>query len=226
MQRKPVVTEVRTPTDTWSGLGFSKSMPAEAAKELRNISRRCYKPYLSTIGSQQNQVLTHQVIVQQTQQTCILMFDTKRCHRVFSLLPPQSWAAQSAKVSNGSNSENWRDRRGSASSSMPVPSSSCSSSYSSSPPSTFSASPSSIPTFSSSVNRSRDDRPCKSHPCASADRQQTTLKNFLVLSPRWGQQRLLGGVLRIQEGFILQSAQPVPSDYRRPAWAAQPTWPH
>lgn len=60
MQKKPVVTEVRTPTDTWSGLGFSKSMPAEAVKELRSISRRCYKPYLSTIGTQQNQVLNHQ----------------------------------------------------------------------------------------------------------------------------------------------------------------------
>lgn len=60
MQRKPVVTEVRTPTDTWSGLGFSKSMPAEAVKELRSISRRCYRPYLSTIGAQQNQVLNHQ----------------------------------------------------------------------------------------------------------------------------------------------------------------------
>lgn len=53
MQRKPIVTEVRTPTDTWSGLGFSKSMPAEAVKELRNISRRSYKPYLSTSSSQQ-----------------------------------------------------------------------------------------------------------------------------------------------------------------------------
>uniref|UniRef100_A0A4W5RF78 Bicaudal C homolog 2 n=1 Tax=Hucho hucho TaxID=62062 RepID=A0A4W5RF78_9TELE len=42
MQRNPVVTEVRTPTDTWSGLGFSKSMPAEAVKELRNVSRRKY----------------------------------------------------------------------------------------------------------------------------------------------------------------------------------------
>ncbi|XP_038848485.1 bicaudal C homolog 2 [Salvelinus namaycush] len=47
MQRNPVVTEVRTPTDTWSGLGFSKSMPAEAVKELRNVSRRSYKPYLT-----------------------------------------------------------------------------------------------------------------------------------------------------------------------------------
>ncbi|XP_068570816.1 bicaudal C homolog 2 [Cebidichthys violaceus] len=53
MQRKPVVTEVQTPTDTWSGLGFSKSMPAEAIKELRNISRRSYKPYLSISNSQQ-----------------------------------------------------------------------------------------------------------------------------------------------------------------------------
>lgn len=52
MQRKPVVTEVQTPTDTWSGLGFSKSMPAEAIKELRNISRRSYKPYLSIANSQ------------------------------------------------------------------------------------------------------------------------------------------------------------------------------
>nr|XP_005989418.1 PREDICTED: protein bicaudal C homolog 1-B-like [Latimeria chalumnae] len=48
MQRKPVVTEVRTPTDTWSGLGFSKSMPAEAVKELRCVNRRCYKSYLAT----------------------------------------------------------------------------------------------------------------------------------------------------------------------------------
>lgn len=67
MQKKPVVTEVRTPTDTWSGLGFSKSMPAEAVKELRSISRRCYKPYLSTIGTQQNQVLNHQPIPPNTE---------------------------------------------------------------------------------------------------------------------------------------------------------------
>ncbi|KAL6117669.1 uncharacterized protein ACO6RY_15404 [Pungitius sinensis] len=55
MQRKPVVTEVQTPTDTWSGLGFSKSMPAEAIKELRNISRRSYKPYLSVTNNSQPQ---------------------------------------------------------------------------------------------------------------------------------------------------------------------------
>ncbi|KAM8909766.1 bicaudal C homolog 2 isoform 2-T2 [Spinachia spinachia] len=52
MQRKPVVTQVQTPTDTWSGLGFSKSMPAEAIKELRNVSRRSYKPYLSITNGQ------------------------------------------------------------------------------------------------------------------------------------------------------------------------------
>ncbi|XP_040903948.1 bicaudal C homolog 2 [Toxotes jaculatrix] len=129
MQRKPVVTEVRTPTDTWSGLGFSKSMPAEAVKELRNISRRSYKPYLSTSTSQQ-----------------------------------QSWAAQTGKMCNGSDSENWRDRRGSASSSLPVSSSSSSSSSSSpsSPPSTFSSSTSSFPAFASSMNRSRNDKPSES----------------------------------------------------------------
>uniref|UniRef100_A0A8C9YYM4 Bicaudal C homolog 2 n=1 Tax=Sander lucioperca TaxID=283035 RepID=A0A8C9YYM4_SANLU len=90
MQRKPVVTEVQKPTDTWSGLGFSKSMPAEAVKELRNISRR--KGDSDTIS-----------------------------------------------VCNGSNCENWRDRRGSTSSSLPVSSSASSSTSSpSSPPSTFS----------------------------------------------------------------------------------------
>ncbi|XP_029918164.1 bicaudal C homolog 2 [Myripristis murdjan] len=130
MQRKPVVTEVRTPTDTWSGLGFSKSMPAEAVKELRNISRRSYKPYLSNSSSQQ-----------------------------------QSWAAQAGKdrACNGSNSDNWRDRRGSASSSSPV---SSSSSSPSSPPSTFSSSLSSsascFPVFASSTNRSRSDKPLES----------------------------------------------------------------
>ncbi|XP_043924910.1 protein bicaudal C homolog 1-like isoform X2 [Protopterus annectens] len=45
MQKRPVVTEVRTPTDTWSGLGFSKSMPAKAAEEIRNVNRRNYKSY-------------------------------------------------------------------------------------------------------------------------------------------------------------------------------------
>ncbi|KAG7257664.1 hypothetical protein CRUP_027340, partial [Coryphaenoides rupestris] len=84
-ERKPVVTQVQTPTDTWSGLGFSKSMPAEAVKEFRNVSRRSYKPYLG---------------------------DASASHQ-------QLWANQAAKdrVCNGSASDNWRDRRGSASSS-------------------------------------------------------------------------------------------------------------
>ncbi|XP_019109294.2 bicaudal C homolog 2 [Larimichthys crocea] len=138
MQRKPVVTEVRTPTDTWSGLGFSKSMPAEAVKELRNISRRSYKPYLSTINSQH-----------------------------------QSWAAQMGKVYNGSDSENWRDRRGSTSSSLPVSSSSSSSSSSSasspsSPPPTFSSSTSSFPAFASSMNRGRNDKPSENFQSSSS----------------------------------------------------------
>ncbi|XP_051717029.1 bicaudal C homolog 2 isoform X1 [Ctenopharyngodon idella] len=95
MQQKPVVTEVRTPTDTWSGLGFSKSMPTDAVRELRAVSRRCYRPY----NNQQ-----------------------------------QLWSSQSGKerVWNGSDSENWRERRGSLSSSPPslLSSSSSSSSFS------------------------------------------------------------------------------------------------
>ncbi|CAM4617719.1 unnamed protein product [Leuciscus chuanchicus] len=82
MQQTPVVTEVRTPTDTWAGLGFSKSMPTDAVRELRAVSRRCYRPYIN-----QQQV----------------------------------WSSQ-----NGSDSGNWRERRGSASSSPPSSSSSSS----------------------------------------------------------------------------------------------------
>uniref|UniRef100_A0A670ZSH5 BicC family RNA binding protein 1 n=1 Tax=Pseudonaja textilis TaxID=8673 RepID=A0A670ZSH5_PSETE len=48
MLKKPVVTEVRTPTNTWSGLGFSKSMPAETIKELRRANHVAYKPSMST----------------------------------------------------------------------------------------------------------------------------------------------------------------------------------
>ncbi|KAJ8365660.1 hypothetical protein SKAU_G00144910 [Synaphobranchus kaupii] len=48
MLKKPVVTEVRTPTNTWSGLGFSKSMPAETIKELRRANHVPYKPTMAT----------------------------------------------------------------------------------------------------------------------------------------------------------------------------------
>lgn len=48
MLKKPVVTEVRTPTNTWSGLGFSKSMPAETIKELRRAHHAPYRPSMST----------------------------------------------------------------------------------------------------------------------------------------------------------------------------------
>ncbi|XP_037553493.1 protein bicaudal C homolog 1 [Nematolebias whitei] len=48
MLKKPVVTEVRTPTNTWSGLGFSKSMPAETIKELRRANHVLYKPSMTT----------------------------------------------------------------------------------------------------------------------------------------------------------------------------------
>ncbi|KAF7702308.1 hypothetical protein HF521_001591 [Silurus meridionalis] len=122
MLKKPVVTEVRTPTDTWSGLGFSKSMPAEAVKELRSVNRRCYKSYL---GNQ------------------------------------QPWTSQSSKdrLCNGSNSENWRERRGSASSSSS--SSSPVSSCSSCSPTSFSSSsssPSILMAYSSCTGRTNTDK--------------------------------------------------------------------
>ncbi|XP_056147338.1 bicaudal C homolog 2 [Lampris incognitus] len=132
MQRKPVMTEVRTPTDTWSGLGFSKSMPAEAVKELRNVSRRSYKPYLGSSTSQQ-----------------------------------QLWANQAGKdrVCNGSDSDNWRDRRSSASSASHVPPTSFSP-YSSSPPSSFpssfSSAPPCFPGFAPSANRGGNDKSLES----------------------------------------------------------------
>ncbi|TRY60487.1 hypothetical protein DNTS_028916 [Danionella cerebrum] len=48
MLKKPIVTEIRTPTNTWSGLGFSKSMPAESMKELRRVHHVPFKPSMST----------------------------------------------------------------------------------------------------------------------------------------------------------------------------------
>ncbi|XP_071952231.1 protein bicaudal C homolog 1-like isoform X2 [Antedon mediterranea] len=38
MKKKPVVSEVRTPTATWSGLGFSKSMPESAIREFQKTN--------------------------------------------------------------------------------------------------------------------------------------------------------------------------------------------
>ncbi|XP_035670105.1 protein bicaudal C homolog 1-like [Branchiostoma floridae] len=42
MQKKPQVTQVRTPTDTWSGFGFSKSMPSCVAQEAFGSARPSY----------------------------------------------------------------------------------------------------------------------------------------------------------------------------------------
>ncbi|XP_056624683.1 protein bicaudal C homolog 1-B isoform X1 [Triplophysa dalaica] len=59
MLKKPVVTEVRTPTDTWSGLGFSKSMPAEGMKELRRANHVPYKPSMSTTYEDSHLSVSH-----------------------------------------------------------------------------------------------------------------------------------------------------------------------
>uniref|UniRef100_A0A3B3ZKI1 SAM domain-containing protein n=1 Tax=Periophthalmus magnuspinnatus TaxID=409849 RepID=A0A3B3ZKI1_9GOBI len=82
MLKKPVVTEVRTPTNTWSGLGFSKSMPAETIKELRRANHVSYKPSMSTTyeGS------------------------------------PLSLSRSNSRegIGSGSDSDNWRERNGTA----------------------------------------------------------------------------------------------------------------
>lgn len=41
MQKKPV-GESRIPTDYWSGLGFSRSMPASAIRERLNLNNSAY----------------------------------------------------------------------------------------------------------------------------------------------------------------------------------------
>lgn len=74
MLKKPVVTEVRTPTNTWSGLGFSKSMPAETIKELRRANHVSYKPTMST---------TYEVReVTTSSSTCIVILKLKRVHLI------------------------------------------------------------------------------------------------------------------------------------------------
>uniref|UniRef100_A0A671LRJ8 Protein bicaudal C homolog 1-B-like n=1 Tax=Sinocyclocheilus anshuiensis TaxID=1608454 RepID=A0A671LRJ8_9TELE len=59
MLKKPVVTEIRTPTNTWSGLGFSKSMPAESMKELRRAHHVPYKPSISTTYEDSHLSVSH-----------------------------------------------------------------------------------------------------------------------------------------------------------------------
>ncbi|XP_029554407.1 protein bicaudal C homolog 1-A isoform X5 [Salmo trutta] len=86
MLKKPVVTEVRTPTNTWSGLGFSKSMPAETIKELRRANHVPYKPTMSTT------------------------YEVNSDYEGSPLSLSRSGSREG--VGNGSDSDNWRDRNG------------------------------------------------------------------------------------------------------------------
>lgn len=74
MLKKPVVTEVRTPTNTWSGLGFSKSMPAETIKELRRANHVPYKPSMST---------TYEVRQNRLVPPFLLVSTNKEAHQVY-----------------------------------------------------------------------------------------------------------------------------------------------
>ncbi|KTF82141.1 hypothetical protein cypCar_00021248 [Cyprinus carpio] len=95
MLKKPVVTEVRTPTNTWSGLGFSKSMPAETIKELRRANHVSYKPTMSTTYERNK-----------LNMICVLI-----CDKGSPLALSRSNSREG--VASGSDSDNWRERNGS-----------------------------------------------------------------------------------------------------------------
>lgn len=40
IKKKPVVSQIRTPTDVWSGCGFSKSMPFQMKEDLKKVASR------------------------------------------------------------------------------------------------------------------------------------------------------------------------------------------
>lgn len=109
MLKKPVVTEVRTPTNTWSGLGFSKSMPAETIKELRRANHVSYKPSMSTTYEVPNHppgaVLSGRVWGSRGSDG--LCFSSQGS--------PLSLSRSSSRegIGNGSDSVNWRERNGS-----------------------------------------------------------------------------------------------------------------
>lgn len=88
MLKKPVVTEVRTPTNTWSGLGFSKSMPAETIKELRRANHVSYKPSMTT---------TYEVCKTaiQYKQAKNCPPNLEHCSDLASLVPRWSWHGES-----------------------------------------------------------------------------------------------------------------------------------
>ena len=84
MLKKPVVTEVRTPTNTWSGLGFSKSMPAETIKELRRANHVPYKPSMSTTF--EVRLSAPSVFVNPEFIYCHCVYVCKRLHRCNGLI--------------------------------------------------------------------------------------------------------------------------------------------
>lgn len=109
MLKKPVVTEVRTPTNTWSGLGFSKSMPAETIKELRRANHVSYKPSMST---------TYEVrwnwSCVYSDHVCDSQCKAVVCVCVFKGSPlALSRSSSREGVASGSDSDNWRERNGS-----------------------------------------------------------------------------------------------------------------
>ncbi|CAG10078.1 unnamed protein product [Tetraodon nigroviridis] len=109
MLKKPVVTEVRTPTNTWSGLGFSKSMPAETIKELRRANHVSYKPSMSTTYEVPNEAaLSARAPVCARSRGSDLLLSPSSQGSPLSL----SRSSSREGIGNGSDSVNWRERNG------------------------------------------------------------------------------------------------------------------
>ncbi|CAG13282.1 unnamed protein product, partial [Tetraodon nigroviridis] len=109
MLKKPVVTEVRTPTNTWSGLGFSKSMPAETIKELRRANHVSYKPSMSTTYEVPNEAaLSVRAPVCARSRGSDLLLSPSSQGSPLSL----SRSSSREGIGNGSDSVNWRERNG------------------------------------------------------------------------------------------------------------------
>ncbi|KAH3863168.1 hypothetical protein DPMN_026147, partial [Dreissena polymorpha] len=57
MQKKPMVESSRTPTDYWSGLMFSKSMPTQAMREFGGLKPRYEPPMATTYESPGDEIM-------------------------------------------------------------------------------------------------------------------------------------------------------------------------
>nr|XP_006824914.1 PREDICTED: protein bicaudal C homolog 1-like [Saccoglossus kowalevskii] len=70
MQKRPMVSEVRTPTDMWSGMGFSKSMPEAMIREIRKKNNIKHPYGGSTLDSTYQGTLPEESEMPPTSSSC------------------------------------------------------------------------------------------------------------------------------------------------------------